>query len=109
MNRFFSCRRKSNGPLPSAGYFLEWAGLLMALFVIANLAGLRQFTSVLNGTVGSTTLDWQTASFLGAAYVMVYLAFVLGAPTLIIAAGILTLWRKFAGNKESNDEPKSSA
>jgi hypothetical protein len=109
MSRFFSCRRKPNGPLPSAGYFLEWAAMLLALFIIANIAGLRQFTSVLNGTVGSTTLDWQTASFLGAAYVMVYLAFILGAPTLILAAGILALWRKFGGNKESNDEPKSPA
>jgi len=109
MSKFFSRQPKSKGPLPSSGYFLEWAGLLMALFLIANLAGMRQFTSVLNGTVGSTSLDWQTASFLGAAYVMVYLAFVLGAPTLIIAAGILTLWRRFARNKETYDEPKSSA
>jgi hypothetical protein len=109
MSKFFSRRPRPNGPLPSAGYFLEWAGLLLALFLIANIAGMRPFTSVLNGTVGSTNLDWQTASFLGAAYVMVYLAFVLGAPTLIIAAGILTLWRKLVRNKESNDEPKSTA
>jgi len=39
----------------------------------------------------------------------VYLAFVLGAPTLIIAAGILSLWRKFARNKEIHDEPKPPA
>lgn len=107
MSKFFSRRSKSTGPFPSAGYFLEWAGLLTVLFLIVNLVGMRPYTSVLNGTIGSTSLDWQTASFLGAAYVMVYLAFVLGAPTLIIAAGILTLWRKLAGNKERNDEPKS--
>ncbi len=109
MSKFFSRRAQTKGPLPSAQYFLEWAGLLTVLFLIVNIAGMRPFTSVLNGTIGSTTLDWQTASFLGAAYVMVYLAFVLGAPTLIIAAGILTLWRKFARIKETNDEPKSPA
>lgn len=99
MNKFFSRRQKPQGSLPSVGYLLEWAGLLTALFLIANLAGLRQYTSVLNGTIGSTTLDWQTASFLGAAYVFVYLAFVLGAPTLLIAAGILKLLQKFAAKK----------
>jgi hypothetical protein len=109
MIKFLSRRSKPKGPLPSPGYFLEWAGLLMALFLVANLAGMRQFTSVLNGTVGSTSLDWQTASFLGAAYVMVYLVFILGAPTLIIGAGILALLRKFAASKESNDEPKPPA
>ena len=109
MSKFFSRRPKTKGPLPSAQYFLEWAGLLTALFLIVNIAGMRPFTSVLNGTIGSTTLEWQTASFLGAAYVMVYLAFVLGAPTLIIAAGILSLWRKFARNKEIHDEPKPPA
>jgi hypothetical protein len=107
--KIFSRHPKSNDPLPSPGYFLEWAGLLMCLFIIANLAGLREFTSVLNGTVGSTTLDWQTASFLGTAYVMVYLAFVLGAPTLLISAGILALWRKLAGKKAIADESKPPA
>jgi hypothetical protein len=109
MSKFFSRRPKTKGPLPSAGYFLEWAGLLTVLFLVVNIAGMRPFTSVLNGTIGSTTLDWQTASFLGAAYVMVYLAFVLGAPTLIIAAGILTLWRKLTRNPETNEQPKSPA
>ena len=109
MIKFFSRHAKAKGPLPSPGYFLQWAGLLFGLFLIANFAGMRQYTSVLNGTVGSTNLDWQTASFFGAAYVMVYLAFVLGTPTLMIAAGILALCRKFAGNKENHDGPKSSA
>ena len=109
MIKFFSRGAKTKGPWPSPTYFLQWAALLLALFLITNIAGMREFTSVLNGTVGSTSLDWQTASFLGAAYVMTYLAFVLGAPTLIIAAGILILWRKIAGKGLGNDESKSSA
>jgi hypothetical protein len=109
MRKFFFQRPKPKGLLPSPEYFLQWAGLLLVLFLIANLAGMRQFSSVLNGTVGSTSLDWQTASFLGAAYVMVYLAFVLGAPTLIIGAAILALWRKFGVTKEINDGSKPPA
>jgi hypothetical protein len=104
MSKFFSRPPKSDGPLPDPGYFLEWAGLLMALFLIANLAGMRQFTSILNGTIGSTTLNWQTAAFLGAAYVFVYLAFVLGAPTMLIAAGILKLWQKVAAKKDLHEK-----
>jgi hypothetical protein len=107
MSKFFFRRQKPQGPLPSAGYLLEWAGLLTALFLVANLAGLRQYTSVLNGTIGSTTLDWQTASFLGAVYVFVYLAFVLGAPTLLIAAGILKLWQKVAVKKGLDEKSKT--
>jgi len=94
MNKFFSRRPRTKGSLPSPRYLLEWAGFLSLLFLIVNLAGMREFTSVLNGTVGSTSLSWQTAAFLGAAYVFVYLAFVLGAPILVLSALILKLWQR---------------
>jgi hypothetical protein len=108
MSRFFSRRPKTTGPLPSPGYLLEWAGFLTVLFIIVNLVGLREYTSVLNGTIGSTTLDWQTAAFLGAAYVFVYLAFVIGAPTLVLAAFILKLWKKLIA-KGATDESRPQA
>jgi hypothetical protein len=108
MSKFFSRRPKSKGPLPSPGYFLEWADFLTALFIIVNLIGLRDYTSVLNGTIGSTTLSWQTAAFLGAAYVFVYLAFVLGAPILVLAALILKLWQKVLAKKGISDESRSA-
>jgi len=109
MSKFFCRRPKSKGPLPSPGYFLEWAGFLTVLYIVVNLSGLRQFTSVLNGTIGSTTLDWQTAAFLGAVYVFVYLAFVLGAPILVLAALILKLWQKMLTKKGVTDEPGPQA
>jgi hypothetical protein len=109
VSKFFSRRPKTKGPLPSAGYLLEWAGFLTVLFIIANLAGLREFTSVLNGTIGSTNLDWQTAAFLGAAYIFIYLAFVLGAPILILAAGILKLWQRVVAKKAVTDESNAQA
>jgi hypothetical protein len=106
MSKFFSRRSKSTGPLPSPGYFLEWAAFLMVLYIIVNLAGMREFTSVLNGTIGSTTLSWQTAAFLGAAYVFVYLAFILGAPILVLAALILKLWQRALAKKGVTDESR---
>jgi len=105
MSKFFSRRSKSKGPLPSPGYFLEWAAFLTVLFILANLAGLREFTSVLNGTIGSTSLDWQTAAFLGAVYVLIYLAFVIFVPVLIFGALILKIGRRVAAKKGVMDEP----
>jgi hypothetical protein len=106
MSKFFSRRAKSKGPLPSPGYFLEWAAFLTVLYVMASLAGMREYTSVLNGTIGSTTLSWQTAAFLGAAYVFVYLAFILGAPILVLAALILKLWQRALAKKGVTDESR---
>jgi len=103
MSMFFSRSTRKRRSIASPGYLLEWAVLLTVLFVLAQLFGLRQFTSVLNGTIGSTNLNWQTASFLGAAYVFIYLGFVLVVPILILAAGILKLWQR-AGPKTKADE-----
>ena len=105
MSKFFSRRPRVKGPLPSPGYLLEWAVFLSVLFLVVNLAGMREFTSVLNGTVGSTNLSWQTAAFLGAAYVFVYLAFVLGAPILVLAALMLKLWQRLVA-KDAADESR---
>jgi hypothetical protein len=74
--------------------FVRRALILMALYGIASAFGLREFTSVLNGTMGSVALGWHMSMFLGLLYIVSYLAFVLGTPTLLIAAGILILWRK---------------
>src|ERR1051326_8065409 len=55
---------------------------------------LREFTSILNGTVGSVALGWHLSLFFGLLYIVVYFAFVLLAPTLLIAGGLLVLWKK---------------
>jgi hypothetical protein len=69
--------------------------LVIALaYFIVSAFGLREFTSILNGTVGSVSLGWHTSAFLGLLYIISYLAFVLITPTMLIAAGILLLWKK---------------
>ncbi len=108
MSRFFSQRTRARRSFASPGYLLEWAVMLSVLFIIAHLFGLREYTSVLNGTIGSTNLSWQTASFLGAAYVFVYLGFVVVVPILILAAGILKLYQKAVAPKIKNDESRAN-
>jgi hypothetical protein len=70
------------------------AMVIALLYFVVSAFGLREFTSILNGTMGSVSLGWHMSLFLGLLYIVSYLAFVLGAPTLLIAAGILLLWKK---------------
>ena len=72
------------------------AVVISMLFAIAHLAGLREFTSILNGTVGSVQLGWGVSAFLGLVYITIYLAFVLLMPMLLLAAGLLLLWRRLS-------------
>lgn len=110
MSKFFPSRnRPPKGSLPSALYLLEWAALFIVIFIIAHLAGLRNFTSVLNGTIGSTSLDWKTAAFLGVAYVIIYLGAVLVAPIFILGALILKLWQRATATKGATDESRTNA
>jgi len=110
MSKLFSRRSgaRNRGSIASPKYLLEWAVMLTILFIVVQLAGLREFTSVLNGTIGSTSLSWQTASFLGAAYIFVYLAFVLGVPILILPAAILKLWQRAVATKDAIHEPRAN-
>ena len=75
--------------------FARRALLIAAVFIAADLAGLREFTSILTGTAGSTKFGWGACAFLGLAYIVAYLAFVLLVPSLLLAAGILVLWRRW--------------
>jgi hypothetical protein len=74
--------------------FLLRAGVIGAAFLALHLAGLRDYASVLNGTVGPASTGWKTSAFLGVAYLVVYMALVILAPILILAAGILSLWHR---------------
>ena len=78
----------------SARDFVQHAVLILLGFGVAQLCGLREYTSVLNGTVGSTDVSPQTAALLGILYVLIYLAAILGVPMLLIAAALMTFWEK---------------
>jgi UDP-N-acetylmuramyl pentapeptide phosphotransferase/UDP-N-acetylglucosamine-1-phosphate transferase len=73
---------------------LQRAGAISVIFSFLHLAGLREFTSILNGTVGSLALGWKLSAFLAVIYVLSYLAFVVLVPVLILAAMILLAWQR---------------
>jgi len=77
----------------SAKDLLQRAGAISGLFLLVHLAGLREFTGILNGTIGSLALGWNLSAFLAVIYIAFYLTFVLLVPVLIMAAAILVFWR----------------
>ena len=81
---------------------LQRAGAISVLFLVAHLAGLREFTSVLNGTIGSVAAGWKLSGFLAIIYILLYLAFVILVPVLVLAAMILTVWRRWVRKKENS-------
>jgi hypothetical protein len=79
---------------------LQRAIALSGLFLAVHLAGFREYTGILNGTIGSLDLGWNLSAFLAVFYIVLYLAFVIVVPMLVLAAAILMvrqgLHRKFS-------------
>jgi hypothetical protein len=78
----------------SARDMVQRAAALSGLFLLVHLAGFREFTSILNGTIGSLDLGWNLSAFLAVFYIMLYLAFVIVVPVLVLAAVILMVWQR---------------
>lgn len=76
---------------------LQRAAAIVVVFLLLHLAGLREFTSVLNGTVGSIALGWRLSSALAAIYIISYLGTVVLAPIMILAAVLLMAWQRWCG------------
>jgi hypothetical protein len=68
--------------------------LIVALFAVAHLAGLREFTTIISGTVASPDLGVDLCALLGLGYMALYFGTVVFAPILLIAAGLLKLLQK---------------
>ena len=73
-------------------------------FAIAHLMGLREFTSVLNGTTGSVDMSWQASAVRGLIYIFLYLALILLVPTLLLAAAMIAAVRKFVAARQASHE-----
>ena len=69
--------------------FAARAALIALVYGVLHLMGLREYTSILSGTAPTGDPNDYLAMALGVAYVLVHLAFVLIAPVLVLAAGIL--------------------
>ena len=86
---------------------LQRAGAISTLFLVAHLAGLREFTSVLNGTIGSVAAGWKLSSFLALIYILLYLAFVILVPVLVLAALMLMVWQRCVRKEENFSGPRT--
>ena len=77
----------------SAKDMLQRAAAISGLFLLVHLARFREFTGILNGTIGSLALGWNLSAFLAVVYILLYLAFVILVPVLVLAALILSIWQ----------------
>jgi hypothetical protein len=91
----------------SARDLLQRAGAISVLFLVAHVAGLREFTSVLNGTVGSTAVNVKLGTFLAAVYILLYLASVILVPVLVLAALMLMVWQRCVRKEENFSGPRT--
>jgi hypothetical protein len=89
--------------------FVRRAALISLVFLFAHLAGLRDFTSILNGTTGSVELGWRMSAFLGLTYIFLYLAFVLLVPILLLSAAMLSVWKRLLRQKAAGPQADNSA
>ena len=78
---------------------VQRALVISAGFLLVHLAGWREYTSVLNGTVGPDSTGWAGSTFFGVAYVLIYLAFVILVPVLLLAAALLAAWQRLISTR----------
>ena len=69
--------------------------MIVLAFGVAHAFGLREYTSFLNGTTGSTELGYELSALLGLIYLLLYFASVLLVPILLLAALLASLWFKY--------------
>lgn len=81
------------------------AVVITVIYAAVHLAGLREYTSILNGTPGSADISRGLATFFGLGYVCAYLAFVLLVPIFLMAATLLAGWKKISGAERTEPDP----
>jgi hypothetical protein len=84
--------------------FLLRALLIVVLFGASELLGFREYTTFLSGTSGDVSLSWRTASLLGLIHLLLYVASILLAPILVIAAGLLAAWNRWKRQREARTQ-----
>ena len=87
------------GEFCSTRYFLMRALALGVLFLVAHLAGLREYTTFLSGTAANPEAGLRVSSFLGMVYILLYLGVVVMAPILILAAGLVAVGKRMRQEK----------
>ena len=90
----------------SPGSFILCAITFAAVYVVLHLAGLRSHTSVLCGTFAAKRGEQVLDSFFATIYILFYMATVIVAPILVIAAGIFQALIKFKHGEQATATTK---
>ena len=88
-------RELIRAPLLSPMGFVARALLLTLFFGVCELAGWREHTTFISGTVTTADTGINSSVTFGLIYMLAYFGFVLAAPVLLLAATFLTIWRRF--------------
>lgn len=100
-------RHFRTGEVFSAKYFLLRALALVVVFLVVQLAGFREYTTFLSGTVANPEVGFRLSAFYGMIYIALYLGTVVFAPIFVLAAGLLALWQRRI-SKSSNKSPSDT-
>src|SRR5690349_6318389 len=88
-------RELIHAPILSPSGFVMRALLLAIIFAACELAGWREHTTFISDTATSAEAGVNSSVTFGLIYMLAYFGFVLIAPILVLAAGILFLWQRF--------------
>lgn len=83
------------------------AGIVVLIFAVCELAGLREHTTFLSGTAAGAEGGGNSSVILGVIYLAAYFACVLLAPVLLLASAVLALMQRWAFHAEVKTDPKS--
>lgn len=78
-------------PIWSPQGFLVRAGLIAVVYLVMNVLGWSECTSLVCGTSPTGNVADRFVLFKGCAFAVTHFAFVLGVPILLIAAGLFAL------------------
>lgn len=76
--------------------FVRRAVVIGLAFATAHVCGLRDLTSIVTGTTGAAEMSRTAAGVLGITYIIFYLAFLLLVPVFLLAATLLTSWKRLS-------------
>ena len=74
--------------------FVRHAVLVVLLFAIAHAFGLREYATIISGTMASPALGPEVCAILGVGYMALYFGAVVLAPVLLIAAALLKIGQR---------------
>ena len=94
-------RELIRAPLFSPPGLAVRALLLVVAFGLCELAGWREHTTFISGTVTSADMGINASATFGLIYMLAYFGFVLAAPILMIAAFVIFVFRRFFRGAET--------